>query len=167
MRAGAVTHRIIEKVSFNTSSSMRVWFCRVPRYEMKIKSPHGAESRSLTARAQPGYAYRWAAQGLANRRRDSLQHPYVKAHRANLRRFGTTTAPRNRGGRQRSITPSMLEALLELLDEQSDLYLDELTEFLLVEYECRVSLPTISRTLKLSGWSKKNHVEEQRSKVKT
>jgi transposase len=79
----------------------------------------------------------------------------VKSHRANLRRFGTTTTPRNRGGRQRSITPSMLEALLELLDEQSDLYLDELAEFLLVEYDCRISLPTISRTLKLSGWSKK------------
>lgn len=49
----------------------------------------------------------------------------------------------------------MLEALFELLDEQQDLYLDEIADFFLVEYECTVSLPTISRTLKLSGWSKK------------
>lgn len=79
----------------------------------------------------------------------------VKAHRANIRRFGTTTAPRNRGGRRRSITPSMLEALFELLDEQDDLYLDEIADFLLVEYDCQVSLSTISRTLKSNGWTKK------------
>ena len=57
-----------------------------------------------------------------------------------IRHFSTATAPRNRGGLQRSITLSMLEALLEPVDEQSDLFLDELAEFLLVEYECRVSL---------------------------
>jgi DNA-binding CsgD family transcriptional regulator len=45
----------------------------------------------------------------------------IRSHRANIRRFGTTTAPRNRGGRRRSITPSMLEALFKLLDEQPDL----------------------------------------------
>jgi FixJ family two-component response regulator len=32
----------------------------------------------------------------------------VTAHRANIRRYGITTAPWNRGGRRRSITPSML-----------------------------------------------------------
>lgn len=75
----------------------------------------------------------------------------IKAHRTNIRCFGTTTAPPNRGGRCRSITPSMLEASIELLDEQPDLYLDEMAEFLFVEYECRVSLPRISKTLKSRG----------------
>lgn len=79
----------------------------------------------------------------------------VETHRANRRRFGTTTAPRNRGGRRRSIAPYMLEAVRELLDEQNDLYLDEIADFLLVEYENPVSLPTISRALKSSGLSKK------------
>ena len=59
----------------------------------------------------------------------------IKFHRANLCHFGITTASRNRGGRQRSITSSMLEALLKLLNEQSDLYLDKLAEFLLMKYE--------------------------------
>ena len=75
----------------------------------------------------------------------------IKALRANLRRFDSTTAPHNRGGGQRLITPSMLEAVFELLDEQSELYLDEIAEFLLIEYECHVSLSTISRTLGSSG----------------
>lgn len=79
----------------------------------------------------------------------------IEAHRANLRVFGATTAPRNRGGRRRSITSYMLEAVLELLEEQDDLYLDEIADFLFLEYECRVSLSTISRTLKAAGWSKK------------
>jgi transposase len=79
----------------------------------------------------------------------------VETHRANYRRFGTTTAPRNRGGRRRSITPYMLEAVCELLDKQNDLYLDEIADFLLVEYENLVSLPTISRALKSRGLSKK------------
>lgn len=79
----------------------------------------------------------------------------VKTHRGNIRRFGTTTAPRNRGGRRRSIPPSMLEASFELLDEQPDLYLDDIAEFLLIEYDCRVSLSTISRTLRSNGWTKK------------
>jgi Winged helix-turn helix len=45
--------------------------------------------------------------------------------------------------------------LFELLDEQPDLYLDEIAQFLLIEYDCRVSLPAISRTLRSNGWSKK------------
>ena len=49
----------------------------------------------------------------------------------------------------------MLEILFEFLEKQPDLYLDKIAEFLLLEYDRRVSLPTISRTLKLSGWSKK------------
>jgi transposase len=44
----------------------------------------------------------------------------VKAISANLRRFGSTTAPPNRGGRPKSMTPQMLDTLLEHLLEKPD-----------------------------------------------
>ncbi len=52
----------------------------------------------------------------------------IEAHRANLRTFRTATVLRNRGGRRRSITTYMLEAVLELLGDQKDLYLDEIAD---------------------------------------
>jgi transposase len=79
----------------------------------------------------------------------------VKAISANLRRFGSTTAPRNGGGRRRSITPSMLGALREHLIEKPGQYLDELVVFLWDEFEVLVSIATISRALRSTGWSKK------------
>jgi hypothetical protein len=44
----------------------------------------------------------------------------VKYIRSNIRAFGTTKAPWNGGGRPRSITPPMLEALREYLLEKPD-----------------------------------------------
>jgi transposase len=127
-------------------------FCRAQDKALWTMAPNLAASQHAISRAM-----------LADRRLETRQIAEavpcstrtIEAHRANIRLFGTTTAPRNRGGRRRSITPYMLEAVLELLEEQPDLYLDEIADFLFVEYECRVSLPTISRTLKSSGWSKK------------
>ena len=46
--------------------------------------------------------------------------------RQNLQAFGNVRAPRNGVGRPRSITPPMLEAILERLKENPTLYLDEL-----------------------------------------
>jgi transposase len=79
----------------------------------------------------------------------------IKAIRANLRFFGTTNAPHNGGGRRRSITPPMLDALCERLLEKPDLFLDELVVFLWDEFEVFVTTATISRALKFIGWSKK------------
>jgi len=53
----------------------------------------------------------------------------VKAINRNLRLFGSTTAPLNRGGRPRSITPTMLNSLLEHLSPEPDLYIDEMVEY--------------------------------------
>jgi hypothetical protein len=44
----------------------------------------------------------------------------VKYIRSNLRSFGTVKAPWNGGGRPRSVTPLMLDALLEHLLEKPD-----------------------------------------------
>jgi hypothetical protein len=48
----------------------------------------------------------------------------------NLRAFGSVEAPWNGGGRPRSVTPMMLEALREHLLEKPDRYLDEMAVFL-------------------------------------
>jgi transposase len=78
----------------------------------------------------------------------------VKAISANLRRFGSTTAPPNHGGRPRSMTPPMLDALREHL-ERPDQFLDEMVIFLWDEFEAYITKSTISRTLRSIGWSKK------------
>jgi hypothetical protein len=54
----------------------------------------------------------------------------IKAIRLNLHYFGTTKAPPNSGGRPRSITPPMLEALCKYLLEKPGLYLEEMAIFL-------------------------------------
>jgi transposase len=54
----------------------------------------------------------------------------VKRLRSNIRVFGTVKAPWNGGGRPRSVTPSMLNALREHLLEKPDQYLDEMVLYL-------------------------------------
>jgi hypothetical protein len=49
----------------------------------------------------------------------------------------------------------MLDALLQHLLEKPDQYLDEMEVFLWDEFEVRIPKPTISRTLRSAGWSKK------------
>jgi transposase len=66
----------------------------------------------------------------------------VKAVSANLQRFGSTTAPRNGGGRCQSILPLMRDALCEDLLRKPDQYLDELVLFLWDEFEVLVSTST-------------------------
>ena len=79
----------------------------------------------------------------------------VKSIRSNIRTFGTAKAPWNGGGRPRSITPPMLEALREHLFEKPDQYLDEMVVFLWDEFGVLLTVSTISRTLKSIKWSKK------------
>ena len=79
----------------------------------------------------------------------------IKAISANLRRFGSTTAPPSCGGRPRSMTPPMLDALRDHLLEKPSQYLDEMVIFLWDEFEVYVPKPTISRTLRSVGWPKK------------
>ncbi len=53
------------------------------------------------------------------------------------------------------MTPPMLDALHEHVLEKPDQYLDEMVIFLWDEFEAYVTKPTISRTLRSVGWSKK------------
>jgi transposase len=61
----------------------------------------------------------------------------------------------NSGGRPRSITPSMLDALVEYLSIKPNLRLDEMVVFLWDEFRVLVSTASISRALHSIGWSKK------------
>lgn len=74
---------------------------------------------------------------------------------ANLRMFGDVRAPLIPGGRPRVITPIMLKALCDHLLEKLDLYLDEMGEFLYGEFDFLVFTYTISRALRLRGWTEK------------
>ena len=80
----------------------------------------------------------------------------VSAIRSNIRAFGSLRAPFTTApGRPRSITPTMFDALKELLLQKPDRQLDELAAFLQEEFDVDVSTSTISRTLIAEGWSKK------------
>jgi hypothetical protein len=72
----------------------------------------------------------------------------VQNIRSNLRCFGTTKAPPNGVGRRRTITPSMLSALLDQLIE---LYQDEMATFLYDEFDVVVTTPTLCRALASAG----------------
>lgn len=69
--------------------------------------------------------------------------------------FGSVKAPPSKGGRPRSITPVMLEALYDHLLEKPILYLDEMAIFLWDEFTLQATKSSISRALTSKGWSKK------------
>jgi transposase len=89
----------------------------------------------------------------------------VEKARHNLRHYGTTTTPRNPGGRPRVTDTETANALLERLEEEDDLNLDEQVYFLWKRDQIRRSKSTICRALKLAGWTDKKHREiaEQRN----
>lgn len=54
----------------------------------------------------------------------------IKRHRSNVRLFGSVTAPANKDGRPRSISPLMVLVLCDHLLEKAHMYLDEMAVFL-------------------------------------
>ncbi|KAK6858582.1 hypothetical protein PG995_005146 [Apiospora arundinis] len=72
-----------------------------------------------------------------------------------MRCFGSTRAPPNGGGRPRSITPFMLNALCDRLIEKPCMYQDEMVVFLWDEFEILVPTHSISRALASIRWSNK------------
>ena len=74
---------------------------------------------------------------------------------SNIRTFGSVKAPPNKGGRPRSISPTMLEALCDHLLEKPNLYLDEMALFLWDEFNIQATKSSISRALTSKRWSKK------------
>lgn len=79
----------------------------------------------------------------------------VKTIRANLSRFGSTTAPYARLGRRARLTAPMVDALCEHLEEKPDLYLEEMVVFVCDEFGVLVAPSTISRALTSRRWSRK------------
>jgi transposase len=73
----------------------------------------------------------------------------------NLYYFSSTKASLNGGGRPRSITPLMLDALYEYFQENPELYLYEMVNFLQMEFEVSVTVSSIRRALDSIGWTKK------------
>lgn len=65
----------------------------------------------------------------------------------NLQAFGNVRAPQNGVGRPRSITPTMLEAILERLKEKPTLFLNELVNFIYDDFGKDVIKQSLSRTL--------------------
>lgn len=79
----------------------------------------------------------------------------IRNKRSNMRCFGSTEAPPNRGGRRCCITPVMLDALREKLLEKPGMYQDEMVVFLFDEFDILVNVSAVSRALASVGWSKK------------
>jgi transposase len=73
----------------------------------------------------------------------------------NLRCFGSTKAPSEGAGRPRSVTPPMVDALREFLQQIPGAYLYEMADFLQKEFEVRLTTASIKRALVSIGWTKK------------
>lgn len=89
----------------------------------------------------------------------------VRRIQSRLRRFGTTTSPPNRVGRESKITRLMRDALFEQLTIRPDMFRYEMINFLYDRFGLEVSPTTISRTLKTERWSRKTNgrVAKQRN----
>ncbi|KAK4206180.1 hypothetical protein QBC37DRAFT_243634, partial [Rhypophila decipiens] len=89
----------------------------------------------------------------------------VRRIRSRLQRFGTTTSPSNRVGRETKISPLMRDALFEQLAKRPDMFRYEMIEFLYDSFGLEVSLTTLSRTLKTERWTRKTNgrVAKQRN----
>jgi transposase len=79
----------------------------------------------------------------------------IRNKRSNMRCFGSTETPPNKGGRRRRTTPVMLDALREKPLEKPGMYQDEMIVFLFDEFDILVNASAVSRALASIGWLKK------------
>lgn len=79
----------------------------------------------------------------------------VRRIRSNVRYYGFPQAPQNSGGRKRSITPGLLDALCEYLLDKPGLYQSEMILFFLDEFDVLVTPSSVGRALRSKGWTKK------------
>jgi transposase len=75
--------------------------------------------------------------------------------RANVQAFGAPSVPKAIGGRSSRIPSHVLDALLDCLLIKPDLYIDEMAEFILDEFDMSVPEHSVRRSLKACDWSKK------------
>ncbi|GAB1319494.1 hypothetical protein MFIFM68171_09704 [Madurella fahalii] len=89
----------------------------------------------------------------------------VRRIRSRLQRFGTTTSPPNRVGRESKITPLMRDAMFEQLARRPDMFRYEMIDFLHDSFGLEVSPTAISRTLRTERWTRKTNgrVAKQRN----
>lgn len=86
--------------------------------------------------------------------------------RTNLQLFGSARAPPNKGGRPRSVTAAMVNALCDHLYEKPGLYLDEMAVFLWDEFQVRSTKSSIRRAISREGWSSKTARQKAREQNK-
>jgi transposase len=78
-----------------------------------------------------------------------VSHQWVSFLRQNLDAFNTVSPPPlSVQGRPRKITNDAEERILDFLEQNPTAYQDEITEFLLTEYDIEASQSTVSRVLK-------------------
>lgn len=77
----------------------------------------------------------------------------VRNIRLNLHVYGNTRAPQNGGGRKRSITPPMIDALRDYLQKRPGSYQYEMKDFIQKEFEVPVTTSSIGRALASIGWT--------------
>jgi len=65
----------------------------------------------------------------------------------NLCCFGSTKAPSNSGGRPRSITPLMLDALCKYLEKDLSKYLYKIVNFLQTKFKVSITTSSVRRAL--------------------
>lgn len=75
--------------------------------------------------------------------------------RRKMRLFGNARCPPVRVGRPATITPVMLDALLDRLTEKSTLYVEEMAVYLWDEFGVLPSSSSIKRALASAGWTRK------------
>jgi transposase len=79
----------------------------------------------------------------------------VSTIRKNLRLFGTPGTPSVHIGYQPTVTPYMIDVLLDHLNEQPGLYLEEMVGYLYYQSRAWVSKYSVQRALTRWGWTKK------------
>jgi transposase len=72
-----------------------------------------------------------------------------------IRNFGTAKAPPIAVGRPRSITREIVDALLEHLQVEPDLYFHEMVDFVWKQFHVHVNVSSIRRALASRKWSRK------------
>ena len=73
----------------------------------------------------------------------------------NLRKFGSTKAPLIAVGWPRSIAPEVVDALLEHLRDEPDLYYHEMVDFVWKQFHIHVGVSSVRRALASRNWSRK------------
>jgi transposase len=116
-------------------------------------APHLAESQHVLARNMMASKRLFTAKQIA--KDTDCSRRTIHRMRSNLRDFGSTTAPPNRVGRPRSITPPMLDALCGHLQENPGLYQEEMVLFLWEKFKVQVTTFSVARALNHINWTKK------------